>query len=134
MAITKKVTKKMQLKLLKIFYAEYVEEFGEGTRNLNEYTVLTTEAEAYLDRMPELREQDGNMVRYLLVDLLVELRNAGHMTSIGGAQFSLTPEGYARASMNRWDEWIDYANKNSGLAIPISLVALVVSVIALFVT
>jgi len=117
----------MMRKALRMLYRDYQQQYGHGTRNLYEYFVLTTSAEAYIERMPELVETSGNMVRYLFLDVLLELENLGFMRSEGGLKYFLTELGYEEASKSWWRRFIDYWNNNPGINTVIAILSLVVS-------
>lgn len=131
--ITKKITAKMMRKALRILYLDYQQQYGHGTRKLNEFFVLTTAAEVYIDRMPELVETSGNMVRYLFLDVLLELENLGLMRSEGGLKYFLTELGYEEASKSWWRRFIDYWNENPGLNTVIAILSLAVSGLSLWI-
>jgi hypothetical protein len=131
--ITKKITARMMRKALRIFYQDYEKQYGHGTRKLDEFSVLTTAAEVYLDRMPELTEKSGNMVRYLLLDVLMELEKSGLMRSEGGLRYFLTELGYQEASKSRWRRFVDYWNENPGLNTVIAILSMVISGFSLWI-
>lgn len=130
--ITKKVLPGMERKLLMGLYRRYIDQFGHGIRHLQEYKILITAAEVYLPEMPELREVQGNMARDLFIDVMKELEASGFVVFDGSTAFNLTESGYRKASMSWKDRTLDFFNKNEGLAVPISVISLVVAVIALF--
>ncbi|MFK3794778.1 hypothetical protein [Pseudomonas sp. NPDC088444] len=130
--ITKKLKKGMEQKLLGILYRRYVETFGRGVRNLNEYPVLITASEVFLSEIPEMREVQGLMARDLFIDTMQELQASGYVRFDGKMSFFLTEAGYHRAAMTPIDRFLEFCNKNEGLAVPISVVSLIISIIALF--
>lgn len=131
--ITKKITPKMMSKLLRIFYQDYETTYGHGSRHINGYAILTTAAEVYIDRMPELAETEGNVVRYRLLDVLVELEKSELMRSENGLRYYLTNLGYAEASKSRWRRFLDYWNNNPGLNTVIAILSMVISGISMWV-
>lgn len=128
-----KITPKMMSKMLKIFHDDYEKEFGHGVRNIHLFPILSTGAGIYLKRMPELKEKDGNMVRYRIVDILKELEKIGMMRSNDGVRFFFTPQGYEEASKSKWDRFVEYWNVNPGFNTVIAIVSAIVSVISLVV-
>ena len=134
--ITKKITKEMEEKLLKIIYERYIREYGYGTRNLTEYKVIITGGAIFENEMPEIYEYDEaqNMKRCLMPDILKELMARGYIECSGdNVYYWLSEKGYYHASQNRLQRFVSYLNNNSGWAIPLALLSLVVAVIALFV-
>ncbi|PIB57211.1 hypothetical protein [Pseudomonas sp. 2995-1] len=130
--ITRQLKKGMEQKLLALIYRKYVERLGHGVRNLREFPIWITSAEVYLPDMPELREYDENMARDLFVDVMRELEASGYVIFDSNIAFFLTEAGYGRASMTPVDKFLDFCNKNQGLAVPISIVSLIVSFAALW--
>ncbi|MCX2692283.1 hypothetical protein OO256_16130 [Pseudomonas sp. DCB_CB] len=131
--ITKKITKGQEDRLIRHIYAKYIDRFGRGVRSLGEFPVLITSAEVYLGDMPDLAESSGNLVRYRFVDLLKELEALGYMRFDGSTSFFLTEAGYKKAAMSRADRFLDFCNRNQGLAVPVAAASLIISIIALFV-
>lgn len=133
--ITKKITKEMEDKLLRIIYQRYTKEHGYGTRKLSAYKVLITGGELFEEEMPEIVERDTeqNIKRYLLLDILQELRAKGYLNfSEDNISYWLSPEGYEHASKSKLEHFITYLNNNSGWAIPLAFLSLIISVVALF--
>lgn len=130
--ITKKVSKGMKQKLIRIIYEGYVEAFGHGVRNLQQFPVLITAQDVYHKKMPELMEYQDNQLRSLFVDVMNELRADGFIRYDERVNYYLTPEGYREADLSRLQRSFRFFNANQGLAVPISILSLVVSVIALF--
>ncbi len=138
----KKITKKMEEKLLKILYRRYLEEYGYGVRHLDKYEILVTGAEIYVDEMPEIYSYDKkNQTKYsLLMPILDELQAKkfvrGFSTSTGFEPrkyyYYLTEDGYIHASKSKLDHFISYLSQNTGWAIPVAALSLVISIIALF--
>lgn len=131
--ITKKIGKGMKQKLLRIIYEKYVDEFGHGVRNLRQFPVLITAQESYHEKMPELMESQDNARRSLFLDVMKELRADGFIFYDEGVNYYLTAEGYEEADMGWLKRSLRFFNANQGLAVPISIISLIVSVIALFV-
>lgn len=134
--ITKKITKEMEEKLLKIIFEGYINEYGYGTRNLSEYKIIITGGLLFEDGMPEIVEYDPetNTKRYLLLDILKELMARGYIEcSKDNVYYWLTIKGYEHSSKNKLQHFITYLNNNAGWAIPLALLSLVVSVAAIFV-
>lgn len=132
--ITKKIGKGMKQKLLRLIYEKYVDEFGHGVRNLEQFRVLITAQDMYHEKMPELMEFDDNVRRSRFIDVISELKADGFISHGGGGQcLYLTPEGYREADMGWLKRSLRFFNANQGLAVPISIFSLIVSVIALFV-
>jgi len=130
--ITKKLKKGMEQKLLGIIYRRYIERFGRGVRNLDEFPVLITSSEVFLSEIPEMREVEGSMARDLFIDAMRELEVSGFVRYDQKMSFFLTEAGYRRAAMTRTDKFLEFCNRNEGLAVPISVISLIISVIALF--
>ena len=130
--ITKKISKKMEPKLLGLIYKKYIDRFGHGVRNLGEFPILITSAEVYLADMPELQEMDDNLIRHRFIDIMRELQTSGYVNYDQKTSFFLTEAGYQRAALSPKDKALDFFNKNQGLAVPISVVSLVISIIALW--
>lgn len=125
--ITKKITAKMMSKLLRIFYKDYEKEHGHGSRHIGGFPILTTAAEVYLKRMPELAETEGGAVRYRFLDILIELEKAEMMRSEGGVRYFLTDRGYDEASKSLWCRFIEYWNNNPGLNTVIAILSMLIS-------
>lgn len=124
----------MEEKLLKIIYERYTKEYGYGTRNLTEYKVIITGGAMFENEMPEIYEYDEaqNMKRCLMLDILKELMARGYIECSGDNNYYwLSEKGYEHASQNRLQRFVSYLNNNSGWAIPLALLSLVVAVIAL---
>ena len=130
--ITKKISKEMEPKLLGLIYKKYIDRFGHGVRNLSEFPILITSAEVYLADMPELQEMDDNLIRHRFIDIMRELQTSGYVNYDQKTSFFLTEAGYQRAALSPKDKALDFFNKNQGLAVPISVVSLVISIIALW--
>lgn len=122
----------MESKLLGLIYEKYIDRFGHGVRNLGEFPVLITSAEVYLDGMPELKESEGDFIRHRFIDIMQELTASGYVTYDQKTSFFLTEAGYKRAALTPKDKALDFFNKNQGLAVPISIISLIISVIALW--
>ncbi|MEW8052471.1 MAG: hypothetical protein AB2792_13415 [Candidatus Thiodiazotropha sp.] len=134
--ITKKITKDMEEKLLKIIFERYTEEYGYGTRNLSDYKIIITGGSMFEDEMPEIVELDPDQrtKRYLLVDIFKELMARGYIEcSEDNAYYWLSENGYNYASKTKLQHFISYLNNNAGWAIPLALLSLLVSIFALFV-
>jgi hypothetical protein len=130
--ITKHLKKGMEPKLLRLIYKKYIARFGRGVRHIHEFPILLTYAEVYLPDMPELRELQGEMARDLFIDVMKELEASGYVVFDKKTSFFLTAEGYAEAGKSRRDRTLDFFNRNQGLAVPISVVSLIVAIVALF--
>lgn len=140
----KKITNKMLYKFLRINYERYLKKYGEGSRNLEKFHILVTGAELYKDEMPELLVyEDGCGRRSLLPDIIIELESKKLIRNSQIGFFSdtnefltyiFTDEGYELASKGRVDRLISYFNDNPGLALPVSLFSLFVSIIAIVVS
>lgn len=133
--ITKKITKEMEDKLLRIIYQRYTKEHGYGARKLSAYKVWITGGELFEEEMPEIAEleTEQNMKRYLLLDILQELTAKGYLNfSEDKISYWLSPEGYEHASKSKLEHFITYLNNNSGWAIPLAFLSLIISVIAIF--
>lgn len=132
--ITKKITRSMQLKLLRLIYEDYLEEHGEGVRKLGQFGVLITAHDMYIPRMPELMEVEGTLARPLFSDVLSELKTQGYLRWDEASKYYLTTEGYNFVRKGLYGRFVDYLNRNPGLAIPISVVSLLLSVLAISLT
>ncbi len=133
--ITKKITKEMEEKFLKIICRRYIEEYGYGTRNLDKYKVPLLAGAAFEDEMPEICEFDAsiNMRRYLTTDLFTELMARGFIEcSTDNCYYWMTPSGYEHASKKWVGRFVSYLNNNSGLLALISLVTSIIAVIINF--
>jgi hypothetical protein len=130
--ITKKISRVMESKLLGLIYDKYIHRFGHGVRNLDEFPIYITSAEVYVGDMPELQEQEGNVIRHRFIDIMQELEASGYVVYDQNTSFFLTEAGYKRASMTLKDKALDFFNKNQGLAVPISVLSLIISIIALW--
>lgn len=134
--ITKKITKKMEDRFLKLIYRRYIDRFGYGTRNLSEYRLLLTDDESFVTDMPEIAEFDSerNLTRYRVTDILIELKAKEYIEfSHDNLHYWLSVRGYEYASKNGFERFVDYMNNNSGWALPISFLSFIVSVFALFI-
>lgn len=129
--ITKKISWQMEPKLLGIIYGKYIDRFGHGVRNLGEFPILITSADVYLNDMPELREMEGDLVRHRFIDIMKELEASGYVTYDQRTSFFLTEAGYQLAARSPIDKALDFFNKNQGLAVPISIFSLIISIVAL---
>ncbi len=133
MVITKQLKKGMEAKLLGLFYRDYIDKFGRGVRNLDEFPILITAAEIYLARMPELQERTGNLVRYRFVDITEELKAKGLLRFDSRTSYYLTEEGYRQGGMTRWDKCLDFCNRNAGMAVVVAVVSALISIASLVV-
>ncbi|MBC3492369.1 hypothetical protein [Pseudomonas taiwanensis] len=132
--ITKKFSNKLEKKLLRSIYKKYIERYGHGVRRIGEFPVLITAGDIYHRDIPELLEKTDNGSKSRFLDVLRELEALGHMRSDGAGAYVMTEAGYTEAAMSRTDKSLDFFNRNQGLAIPISMVSLIISLIALFVS
>lgn len=130
--ITKKTTRKMEEKLLKIIFKRYTKEYGYGVRNLAQYQVLITGGSLFEDEMPEIVEYENNTKRYRLLDLLKELMARGYIEcSEDNVYYWLTESGYKHALQNTIQRVVTYFTNNAGWTIIIAICSFIVSVIAL---
>ncbi|HDS1791474.1 hypothetical protein NPS34_25670 [Pseudomonas putida] len=132
--ITKKISNKLEKELLRSIYKKYIERYGHGVRRISEFRVLITAGDIYHRDIPELLEKTDNGTKSRFLDVLRELEAIGYVRSDGAGAYVLTEPGYTEAAMSRIDKFLDFFNRNQGLAIPISMVSLIISLIALFVS
>jgi hypothetical protein len=133
--ITKKLSKGMDVKLLSIIYKRYTKVHGYGTRHLDQFKVILTAGELFTDDMPEIVEfdPDTNTQRYLLIDILKELLAQGYVEkSDDNKYYWLTEAGYDFAAKSKFEHFVTYLNNNSGWALPIAFISLLVSIVALY--
>ena len=124
----------MEEKLLKIIFKRYTKEYGYGMRNLKEYKLSVIGGSSFEKDMPEIVEFEGDTKRYRLIDILEELMARGYIEfSEDNAYYWLTESGYNHAAQNIFQRIIAYFNKNAGWAIPIAVLSLIVSIVALLV-
>ncbi|MFG0828805.1 hypothetical protein ACF8R6_10555 [Pseudomonas sp. CJQ_7] len=131
--IIRKILNKLEKKLLRSIYEKYIERYGQGVRRLGEFRVLITAGDIYHRDIPELLERTPNGTRSRFLDVLRELEAAGCVRPEGAGAYVLTEAGYAEAAMSRTDKLLEFFNRNQGLAIPISMASLIISLIALYV-
>lgn len=130
----KKISKRNEKDLLQYLYNRKVEREGYGVRNLESSSLSIFTLDPSIEReVPGIYiEQDG--VRKSLVGTVAkELFAKGFVEfSPDRTSFWLTSKGDEEASKTRLERWLGFLNKNPGLSIPISVVALVVSFFAAF--
>ena len=119
-------------KFLKYMYRQHVSSHGYGIRNLDESKLYITSGYGIEREIPEILIQHNGMNKYLVFDAAQELRLKGYVKfSDDNTMFWLTEAGYRRAEQRWLQKFISYLNKNSGLSIPLALLSLLVSIIAL---
>ena len=128
------LTQKLEQKFLEALYKRYSSNYGYGVRNLKECKFYLTAGESFEAEIPEITVIDGNRKKYLVTDWVHELQ-AKELVKIepNKLEFFLTEKGYNQASLGWFGKTMTYLNNNQGLSIPLSILSLVVSVIALFV-
>lgn len=128
------LTQKLEQKFLEALYKRYSSNYGYGVRNLKECKFYLTAGESFEAEIPEITVIDGNRKKYLVTDWVHELQ-AKELVKIepNKLEFFLTEKGYNQASLGWFGKTMAYLNNNQGLSIPLSILSLVVSVIALFV-
>lgn len=124
----------MKNKLIKIvlkdFCAQYKEKHGDSLSALskhkyNSFSLCGRDIEKHLD--PYLKDGDGGY----LIWIFDELEERGHLKKFG-SEYYLTIKGYAEGTRSKAQKALNYLNANPGCSIVISIVAVIVSVIALF--
>ncbi len=128
------LTQKLEQKFLEALYKRYSSNYGYGVRNLKECKFYLTAGESFEAEIPEITVIDGNRKKYLVTDWVHELQ-AKELVKIepNKLEFFLTEKGYNQASLGWFGKTMAYLNNNQGFSIPLSILSLVVSVIALFV-
>lgn len=128
------LTQKLEQKFLEALYKRYSSNYGYGVRNLKECKFYFTAGESFEAEIPEIAVIDGNRKKYLVADWAHELQ-AKELVKIepNKLEFFLTEKGYNQASLGWFGKTMAYLNNNQGFSIPLSILSLVVSVIALFV-
>ena len=130
--ITGRLDKGMELKLLRIFYKRYITRFGRGVRHLDDFEISIASEDFYAKFMPELREQDANRVRSRFIDITRELE-AGGLLRLDSPSYYLTEDGYRLGGMTRTDRFLDFCNRNAGMAVIVAVVSAAVSAASLIV-
>ena len=128
------VPKDLDEKLLRYMYRDHVEKHGHGVRNLADSKIILTAGAGSIERaIPEILVEKNGMKKYLVVPAAQELMAKGYVQfSADNCYFWLTERGYARGGLGFIGRGLVFFNDNPGLSIPIALLALVVSIFALF--
>ncbi|EMM8839766.1 TPA: hypothetical protein SL809_001706 [Pseudomonas aeruginosa] len=132
--ITKKISRMMPEKLLRIIRKRYVDKHGEGVRNLGDFPILITAHNSFSDEMPEVIEERGGVQYPRLLDMLKELEHRGFVRFDGNYSYFLTVDGYKEASMSTFARGMRWFEVHPGIATLIALLSLLISIIALFVS
>jgi hypothetical protein len=128
------LTKGLDEKFLRYMYNRHVSSYGYGVRNLEASKLYITSGYGIERDIPEILVTHDGMNKYLVVDAAKELQAKGYVKfNDDNCTFWLTEAGYRRAEQCWWEKFLGYLNKNSGLSIPIALLALIVAIIALLV-
>jgi hypothetical protein len=129
-----KIPDKSEKKLLQYLYNRKVERGGYGVRNLESGSLSTFSHDPNIERyVPGVYVKHGDVTTALIVPIVEELYANGLVEfSPNRTSFWLTRKGYEEARKRWWEKLLGFLNKNPGLSIPISVVALVVSFFAAF--
>ncbi len=128
------LTQKLEQKFLEALYRRYLSNYGYGVRNLKKCKFYLTAGESFEAEIPEIAVINGGIKKYLVTDWVFELLAKGFVEiAPNKLEFFLTEKGYNQASLGRFGKTMAYLNNNQGFSIPLSILSLVVSVIALFV-
>jgi hypothetical protein len=116
--------------LLQYLYSRFVDVNGNRQSKLTEFTIFVLEP-GLKTAVPHLFSEDASLKE--LKHAFRELAARG-LVRIHGADrnYSLTKEGFDEASQGRSMRILDFLNRNTGLAIGVSIISLIVAVIALF--
>lgn len=131
--MTTRLPKGVEMDLLKAIYRKYVDENGVGIRRIGSFKILITAQDTYSQAVPRLKKSSGQLRSSYFVSAMLELQALGYVEYDGKSAYQLTERGFQAASKSTLQRVVDYFNENQGLAIPISIVSLIVAVIALFV-
>jgi hypothetical protein len=122
--------KKTDKIVLKYLFAEYSKRHGPSMAHLDDFSVFIIN-DGLKSVVPELYGKDPNLIE--LKAVFKELSHRGLIKILGkNRDIALTENGYMEASKTWWIKIIELLNTNPGLAILISLISLIVSVLALF--
>lgn len=122
------ITKKLKDDLLKFLYKRQFDLCGYGVRDLTVGKLPTTAGSIVAAKIPEMIDTSGNLTRYRLVATAQELALDGKVQfNENNTEFWLTQVGYLSVERGCIGKCFDFLNKNPGIAIPISLAALVIS-------
>lgn len=126
-------TPKLEQKFLNVLYKRYSSNYGYGVRNLNKCIFWLTSAASFEAEIPEIAVTQNGIKIDFLVDWVKELEARG-LVKINPHElkFVLTEKGYHQASLGGFGKAMAFLNNNQGLAIPISILSFIVSIIALF--
>ena len=128
------LTQKIEQKFLEALYRRYSSNYGYGVINLKKCKFHLTAGQSFEAEIPEIAVINGNIKKYLVTDWARELQ-AKELVEIepNKLEFFLTEKGYNQASLGWFGKTMAYLNNNQGFSIPLSILSLMVSVIALFV-
>ena len=118
-------------KIVKCLYASYTERHGKTIGKLSEHSLFILD-HRLKEAVPELfDEKDTNLES--VKEAFQELRHRGFVDVLGNnREIRLTSEGYKWASENVFQKSLNFLNKNSGVAILVFVISLIVSIVALF--
>lgn len=113
----------------------YTEVYGASVSKLKEWT-FSTELLIEEDELFEEFNSIGTELEFHERILLIfdELEERGIIEEMGSTTYRLTPSGLSRGKAGKTTKVIDYLNKNPGINTGIALLALLVSLIALYVS
>ena len=117
--------------IVKCLYADYTERHGSNVSKLSEHSLFILDP-TLKKAVPQLFDENDTSHKSVQ-DAFQELRHRGYVDVLGNNHaIRLTPEGYKWASENMFQKSLNFLNKNSGVAILVSIVSLIISIIALF--
>jgi hypothetical protein len=130
---TGKIPKEMPQRFLDVIYKMYLDQHGAGIRNLEKFTVLLTAHELFAEQIPDIYEENGNVVRPLLQDNFLELEARGFLRKGESLRYHLTEKGYDFASKGSWQKFVDYWNSNPGLNTLVAIISAAIATLSLVV-
>lgn len=120
------------LTILRSICSEYKKTHGASSRHLNEFEITAFHLLEWNVEGIHTMSSEGE-VKSNLVEPLVELAHLKYLTSTSILKYSLTEAGWNEGKMGRCQRFVRFLkNNDSSLSLATSLLALIISIIALF--
>ncbi|TCP78366.1 hypothetical protein EC849_102201 [Pseudomonas putida] len=116
---------------LREIHKMYVEKYGHGVRNLGEFKVTIAAHELFAQRIPNLFEQSGRVIKPLIKENFQELEARGFLRKGEPLWYHLTAEGYYHSERTSWQRFVGYWNSNPGLNTLVTIASAIIAVFSL---
>lgn len=121
---------KRQKKIINCLYKSYISRHGRSISKLQQHSLFILDKKLEC-AVPEMFSE-GDTELKSVKDAFQELQHKGYVQVLGNnRQIRLTEKGYLFASENWFQKALIFLNKNPGVAILISAISLILSIIAL---